>query len=287
MCLIIYSPKGEPIERRIFEFARRENPDGIGIMSPGGVGKFIGKKSSKKAWALLTRLSKNNTPFAIHFRWRTHGPINRDLCHPYASTDGGTLVMHNGVIYATGKDAKEHESDTLVFVRDYVDLTGMLPDSPSYKRELVEYEKFIGYGNKLCVLDIATGTFSLCNEYQGSWIGGLWYSNEYSLPYDLQTPTYHQGLVTKYTGGPLALTPYSLSADENDALDRALAKVKRESAAHLDNENSYYRAKSQEPGYFDDGAELGVYAALRAWGDNDDRDYRVMLRRAAISGKGH
>lgn len=178
MCLIAYSPKGKMIDRSVLAYAYNQNPDGIGIMSAQGIEKFMGHKALKRARRYLeTFIVPDETPFAIHFRWATHGDVKMANTHPYETPAGTHWVMHNGVLSETTAESSADESDTAVYVRKFLD------EAPSFddKQFWDQVGRHIGWGNKFCVMD-GNGEFRLCNDDAGTWIGGIWFSNTYSLP---------------------------------------------------------------------------------------------------------
>ena len=185
MCLIAYNPTGTMLDRAVIHTANEINSDGIGVMSAAGVVKFMGKRKGKKLRRYLqTVLVPQSLPYAVHFRYATHGAVNEDNCHPFAIPDGRGYLMHNGVISWCGYDA--HKSDTAVF-------TSMLDDF-THSRDIAmrnELAKLIGYGSKLCIMD-SDYQFSLVNEDAGEWISGVWYSNTYSLPTSMQPKSYYK-----------------------------------------------------------------------------------------------
>lgn len=178
MCLIAYSPKGTMIDRSVLAYAYNKNSDGIGIMSVAGIEKFMGKKALKRARRYLeTYLVPEEIPFAIHFRWATHGAICMANTHPYEAPTGQHWIMHNGILGVTSNEATAAESDTAVYVRKFLgDMPGF-DDTEFYKT----VENHIGWGNKFCIMD-GNGEFKLLNAGAGEWIDGQWFSNTYSLP---------------------------------------------------------------------------------------------------------
>ena len=168
------------VDRSILAYAYNKNNDGIGVMSIAGIEKFMGKKALKRARRYLeTFLVPEAIPFAIHFRWATHGAVCMQNTHPYEAPTGNHWVMHNGILGITSGEATAAESDTAVYVRKYLHTLPDFSDKEFY--EAVEQQ--IGWGNKLCIMD-ANGEFKLCNDDAGEWIGGIWFSNTYSLPSD-------------------------------------------------------------------------------------------------------
>lgn len=179
MCLIAYSPKATAIPDDILNYANAQNNDGIGIMSKSTIAKFLGRKMLKRAKRHLAKLVEDSEPFAIHFRWATHGDVKLINTHPYKTPEGFHYVMHNGIITTGGctTESSADESDTAVYVRKFMQEMPDFEDKQFYET----MEKHIGYGNKFCIMD-SDGRFQLCNEDAGNWQGGVWYSNTYSLP---------------------------------------------------------------------------------------------------------
>jgi hypothetical protein len=184
MCLIVYSPTGDLIERDVFECAREINPDGVGVMSSHGVEKFIGKSAGKKAWRYIRQLAASRIPYGIHFRMATHGDVTRENCHPFHVPNSDALVMHNGILDFAAEYATPARSDTSIFVDWY--MSGAPgPEASEYERYYRSIGATIGIDNKFLIFHTLTGHFTICNESSGEWIGELWYSNPYSLPWAL------------------------------------------------------------------------------------------------------
>lgn len=187
MCLIIYSPTGKHIEREVFDYAQGVNSDGIGIMSRDGVEKFVGRRHRKRAWRYLRRMweqaqyTGESLAYGVHFRWRTHGDINRANTHPYKAPESDAYVMHNGIIALTSSRVAASESDTSVFVRDYM-IGAPDHNDTDHVAFYKTISRMIGGENKLLIMHATTGQFTLCNEDSGFWKDGLWYSNDYSVP---------------------------------------------------------------------------------------------------------
>lgn len=293
MCLIIYSPNGDLIPRRVFDYARYMNGNGVGIMSARGVEKFVGRKSGKRAWRYLRRLAEDGgVAYGLHFRWATHGDVTLANCHPFSAPGSDAIVMHNGVIARTAKYATRDRSDTRIFVEQYMTAA---PDqnARNYGRFYNVLERFIGDDNKLLVYHQRTHDFTICNEDQGEWIDGFWYSNDYSLPYDMtadgkkwprfddwraadhmraETPTRSLilSLMRSQHMHVTAEQPRNEYADRNvsDAVDRASM-------------SAYYTQLESETGYYDDGTEVGTRAAVRSMIERDDAaDLRAYLKRS-------
>lgn len=209
MCLIAYSPKGAMIPRDVLAYACAQNGDGIGVMSSDGINKYLGKKALKRARRYIEKvLVPNNIPYAIHFRWATHGDVILKNVHPYITPDQSHWVMHNGVLGLTTAESSAEESDTAVYVRKY--MAEELPDFVDGKLRYIAIENQIGYSNKFLIMD-SSGQFKICNESAGTWIEENWYSNTYSLPQSFiparKWPSYNNGHYHVYDGdySPLSL----------------------------------------------------------------------------------
>lgn len=180
MCLIAYSPKGTYIPDDILNYACAQNNDGIGVMCRESVTKFLGKKMLKRAKRVIKQLVDAEIPYAVHFRWATHGKVNLINTHPYKSPQGEHYIMHNGII-TTGDcttESSADESDTAVYVRKFLQEMPRFEDDKKFYTDMGAH---IGWGNKFCIMD-SDGHFQIVNEGAGTWIGGVWYSNTYSLP---------------------------------------------------------------------------------------------------------
>lgn len=178
MCLIAYVKAGAAIPEEYFRAAAYDNEDGIGVMSADGVEKFLGRKMVKRAWRYTRRLQEANHEFAVHFRFATHGRVALANTHPFRTPDGGSYVMHNGILSNyTPADKYGDMSDTRLMIEKVMDGVNVLSDEEYWK----SLEDHIGFGNKLCVMD-RDGNFRLVNEYAGDWIDHVWYSQTYSLP---------------------------------------------------------------------------------------------------------
>lgn len=230
MCLIAYSPTGSMITKRVFDYARAMNADGIGIMSKHGVAKFVGRRSGKRAWRYLRRIE--GTEYGIHFRWATHGQVSRELAHPFESRMSDTFVMHNGIISRTAALAKRDgvDSDTSIFVDKYMAYVPE-PGARKFKQYFEKIERLIGYGNKLLVFHVESEKFTIANEDEGGWTDGVWYSNDYSLPmdmafedsYDLKQ-IYGAGMPDDYSDS-MVRDLVQNQADQYEAIDRIAATL--------------------------------------------------------------
>lgn len=111
-----------------------------------------------------------NNSMLIHCRVATLGRVNADNCHPFPVPNGA--LIHNGVLWSgSGYSRTVEKSDTREFAER---LTSNL--TPAVLRSVLpEFEHAIGY-NKIAFL-FDDGETVIANEDSGSWVDGVWYSN--------------------------------------------------------------------------------------------------------------
>jgi predicted glutamine amidotransferase len=165
MCLIIHKPVGQTIPAWIVESAHEYNSDGVGIMHNGHFDKWANIKTS----SVNKKLAKlKETELAIHFRFATHGSVDRDNAHPYPLSDGG-LLMHNGILSKYAKSSTKGKSDTANFVTSFVNprLKKMRKNEPM-KKALADIESE-GWGNRFAIMDSANNIHRLgqWSQYEG------------------------------------------------------------------------------------------------------------------------
>lgn len=164
------------------------NPDGLGIMYATSKGLKVSKilpKTAAEAAEFVARLPQDDRELAMHWRWRTHGNINMEQCHPYAIKPGEIALMHNGVL-ATGNKKDTTKSDTWHFIEDW--LKGAATDTlhdPSFVKMLGE---FIG-DNRFAIMS-GDGRLTVVNRDQGVEHDGLWFSNTYAWSPEKLIPGY-------------------------------------------------------------------------------------------------
>lgn len=187
------------------------NPDGLGVMYVNSRGLQRIKslpKDAVEAREFIERLPDDDRQLALHWRWKTHGHIDMENCHPYDIEAGVSAMMHNGVLH-TGNKADATKSDTWHFARGY--LAGSTPDTlhdPNFAFLLGE---FIG-DNRFAIMT-ADGRLTVVNQEQGIEHGDVWFSNTYAWSPELLIPGYRS---TRYK----AWSGFSVTGhDEFDAWD--------------------------------------------------------------------
>ena len=196
MCLIITGPAKSIVSTLInnpllLQDIYESNGDGVGAMYANSKGKLRVYKALPKSWQQasdwIKRLPNDDRMLAMHWRWRTHGDINLDQCHPYHVTDS-LAMMHNGVLH-TGNKADATKSDTWHFIQDY--LADLVVDAPKvvHKPSMVEFiGEYIG-DNRFVFMD-GDGDMTIVNQDQGIEHGDLWFSNTYAWSPSLLIPGY-------------------------------------------------------------------------------------------------
>jgi glutamine amidotransferase len=125
-----------------------------------------------------------------HARYATHGVKNEKNCHPFKV--GGsdlTYLAHNGMLDIT-PPKEDKRSDTRIFAQHWLPSIGGVSalDNP-YMLELIS--GWADY-NKICVLTVdpaAEYHMYLINEHLGTWVNGIWWSNDGYKPAVHKTTT--------------------------------------------------------------------------------------------------
>lgn len=187
------------------------NPDGLGVMYVNRHGLQRIKslpKNATEAREFIERLPDDDRQLALHWRWKTHGDIDMENCHPYDIEAGVSAMMHNGVLH-TGNKADLTKSDTWHFAWGY--LAGSTPDTlhdPNFAFLLGE---FIG-DNRFAIMS-ADGRLTVVNQDQGIDHGEVWFSNTYAWSPELLIPGYRSTRYKVWSGFSVA------GHDEFDAWD--------------------------------------------------------------------
>lgn len=209
MCVIICREPGIEIPHDMLESAAIVNPDGYGIsVIDRGKLETIKEATPNKAATIIKRLedAKEQQVF-LHLRFKTHGEINVDNCHPFdVHTDNENVIqmMHNGVLgdFSSGYNAKM--SDTYHFNEQILKplVKKLIPYHDTQNSSVLDddtllavVEKYCGYGSKIVLYD-NKDNFMIANRKGGVEYKGWWASNNYSFDRKHRTPT-----TTTYYGG--------------------------------------------------------------------------------------
>jgi|GEM_PF-3605704 len=185
MCLLIVSPATTSFDKDDIADFYRHNPDGLGVMYATPDGLMVQKtlpKTADEAFSFYLECCAGRES-VIHFRWKTHGEINTDNCHPYEVYGDGSemplYVAHNGVLH-TGNAADPKMSDTWHYINDFI--KPILNHSPSliYEPAFISMiEEHIGTGNKFVFMN-HEGRLAIINEDQFVKYKGALLSNTYA-----------------------------------------------------------------------------------------------------------
>lgn len=179
MCLAIYQPAGVVIPEDYLREGFKNNPHGAGFMYFDENNELCSFRSMKfdafideyeAQWAMHGK----HSPFAIHFRWATHGTNGIENVHPFRLGEH-VAVMHNGIIDCIIED--KQMSDTAAFVRDYL---GNLPRNFQDNPYLFDMVEQYCSGSKLIMMTNdpdAEYCAYIFNEKSGHWHEKVWYSN--------------------------------------------------------------------------------------------------------------
>lgn len=178
MCIIIFSSKGKQIPSKYLEIAFKNNPHGFGVMwvKDAQVEIFKGVVDLETVKNILSTIPPN-TPYAIHMRLKTRGPIDNANAHPIKISND-IWMMHNGTFRFIEPDV--NQSDTVKFAQTLEHIVTELGPTILYDKFYTEYMEDSFNKNKLIFLN-SNNEFSIINEKQGFWEDDIWYSNDWSL----------------------------------------------------------------------------------------------------------
>jgi hypothetical protein len=125
----------------------------------------------------LNELAGDAIPFAVHFRYATHGDVTRENVHPFPIPGTDAMLMHNGVLWTSAKATKE-KSDTRVFCDDVAPKYFLGVDCPKERRAGLEKES---QGNRLLLMLGKGEAWEVLNKHLWTERHGCWYSNTYSI----------------------------------------------------------------------------------------------------------
>ena len=195
MCIAIMKSENKKINKATLKRCYDANPDGAGFMFADNK-----KLNVQKGYFTFKDFYKEYKPHEnkqvlLHFRIKTHGPIDKANCHPFL-VNSGLGFIHNGIISGYGDNK---ESDTIQFNNSILKkIVAKHGNNSLFDDPMVELiENVIGY-SKLVFLD-RHGNYKIMNEDKGSWHDGVWYSNSsWKKPEPIKyIPDYSRGSVSK------------------------------------------------------------------------------------------
>ena len=173
MCIAIMKSENKKINKATLKRCYDANPDGAGFMYAENKELTVQKGYFTFKDFYKEYKPHENKQVLLHFRIKTHGPIDKDNCHPFL-VNNVLGFIHNGIITGYGNNK---ESDTIQFNNSILKkIVAKHGNNSLFDDPMVELiENVIGY-SKLVFLD-RHGNYKIMNEDKGSWNDGVWYSN--------------------------------------------------------------------------------------------------------------
>lgn len=173
MCLIITSQTGSlPVMGDVLS-GWADNPHSWGLMTVHNRSVVVSKGFTTASLIdSIERLS--GYPWALHFRYATHGKIDTVNAHPFKLRKN-LHMMHNGII-KIDRSSDSSKSDTWHYAQ-HLKHGGISASC----MDLARISSEIGANNKMVFMD-SHGSISIVNEGSGIWQGDQWYSSIDSLP---------------------------------------------------------------------------------------------------------
>lgn len=176
MCIIIHRPKGAATRLSKETLARccDGNPHGFGMMWVNS-GKVLTARympSQRKDFikrALL--LQEADVPLCLHFRWATHGAVEKANTHPFIIEKGKSAMMHNGILSIP---CVKGWSDTRTFCNEILQ---RMPVGWERDPALYWMVDQATLGSKVAIM-YADGSVTILHKAAGITEGGIWYSND-------------------------------------------------------------------------------------------------------------
>jgi len=187
MCIAIVKPEGKWITKETLAECFRSNPHGAGyakiVQTEAGPKVEITKGffSFDKFWESYSGSVSADDIALLHFRIKTSGKQDEANCHPFA-IDNGALIHNGPCLNRTHCSGDKDMSDTAQFADKFVKTWDY--DKVSELQPFIE--AFIG-SEKVAFL-FNDGRYVICNEQNGLWEKGVWYSNTSFRP--VVTSTY-------------------------------------------------------------------------------------------------
>lgn len=225
MCIIVYKPVGQKLDRKILAQCYNKNDDGAGFAGVNDGKIFLHKslKKFKKIYRVYNDMVikpglEEKIPILWHFRIKTHGHISLENCHPFKLEGGNMVFAHNGTIVGGSYERNAAESDTLLFKKNILDKLQVL-EKNWIQSDVIWYliTSYIGKFSKAVFLD-NKGEAKIYNEDDGEWEDGIWYSNTSYKP--TITRSYSSGFNVHngfaYGYHPVGCTCYYCEKYDND-----------------------------------------------------------------------
>lgn len=186
MCLLTFFPDGVKPDAEALTNGAVFNDDGHGYAIVTNREMIVSRSLSAEdliAEFVVQRHRHPDGPALFHSRMSTHGNNSTENCHPFAvDGDSRTVIAHNGILPENVHPTKhDPRSDTRIAADDFIPSLGSL----RHRRIRKHLERWMTTANKMVILSIDRKfreNAYILNEKQGTWDGGIWYSNDGYLP---------------------------------------------------------------------------------------------------------
>lgn len=178
MCIAIYKPAGIWANKARLRESFTANPDGAGFAYHDGQRVVIKKGffTWSSFWAAYKNTITAEMPALIHFRIATVGGKTKTNCHPFSLGNGA--LMHNGPCLNRTRCAGDlQRSDSMQFAQDFI--RGLTSTQVERIKPMIE----VFAGTEKVVMMFDDGKTVICNEEQGHWDSGCWWSNHSYEPW--------------------------------------------------------------------------------------------------------
>lgn len=171
MCIIVVKPENVVLSNNMLENMWENNPHGAGFMWAHN-GELYVQKGLMNFQAFLRNYNLvKKQKLVIHFRWRSSGPINPNLTHPFFLNKNVAMV-HNGTIKLK---VPKNWSDSLVLAnylgKAWQDPMKILNDSLKRSNFLSKVGR-----SKFVFMD-KFNEIKIINGHMGVVFNNCWFSN--------------------------------------------------------------------------------------------------------------
>lgn len=186
MCLLSYFTPGARLIREDLETGCFNNPDGFGyaMIVAGEIvtGHSMDYRVALDGFADL-REQFPDTHALFHSRITTDGLSVVENCHPFKVSGRPDMVLaHNGILPGCRPRIGDTRSDTRILAEEIMSVRFLAMDRSKTRRK---FERWMG-ASKVVVLTTDPAYQQqayIFNERLGTWINGVWHSNDSYLPY--------------------------------------------------------------------------------------------------------
>lgn len=193
MCIAILQTKNSRIKKKTLKTCYHNNPDSMGLLwVQNGKLRIFKELDSfdtfyQRYLEVCNEVGKESN-VVIHFRIATHGNIDIKNCHPHIINKNIGFV-HNGIINI---ETNGLESDTVAFNKT------ILKEMPidTFRTDGI-YKLIDGFAwdSKFIFLD-TSNRFKIIGK--GTWIKGIWYSNDSYQRERIKYVSKYKGATTNY-----------------------------------------------------------------------------------------